>query len=560
MTALRIQMLVMLSAGIGSLSGHLLAGDFFEDVTTSVGIRFHHTNSASPEKYLVETMGSGVGFLDYDQDGLLDIFLVNGGKVPGATDRSPANHALYRNEGRGGFKDVTEIAGIQPNLFYGQGVAAGDYNGDGYDDLFISNFNGRNILYANNGDGTFSDRTAEAGVAGDGRWSASAAFLDFDNDGHLDLYVTRYLDHTFSNNRVCGPWLERGIRTYCSPKVYEGVPDLLYRNQGDGRFSDVSESSGIGLYRGKSLGVVAGDFDWDGWIDIYVANDSQGNYLFRNLKDGTFREEGLAMGAAFDENGRPQAGMGTHMADFNGDGLADLLVTNLDVEYLAIYQNQKTFFEEVSSVFEVKLPSRNLVGFGVGFVDFDNDRDLDIFVANGHIIDNITQIRPGSAYAQPKLLFENRGDHFVEVAAQRGSSLVVPQVSRGLALGDYDHDGDVDLLVSNCGQSPMLLHNRMGNRNNWLEVRLKGVRSNSNAIGARLELKIDQDRFLTQVVGGGSYLSASSYRVHIGLGKKEQVEELKIIWPSGVVDIVRAISANQTLLVVEGEGSSSPPS
>lgn len=232
--------------------------------------------------------------------------------------------------------------------------------------------------------------------------------------------------------------------------------------------------------------------------------------------------------------------MGTDMADFNGDGLADLLVTNLDVEYLAIYQNQKAFFEEVSSVFEVQLPSRNLVGFGVGFVDFDNDSDLDIFVANGHILDNITQIRPGSAYAQPKLLFENRGDRFVEVAAQRGSSLVVPQVSRGLALGDYDHDGDVDLLVSNCGQSPMLLHNRMGNRNNWLEVRLKGVRSNSNAIGARLELKVGQDRFLTQVVGGGSYLSASSYRVHIGLGKREQVEELKIIWPSGVVDIVRA--------------------
>ena len=530
---------------------------YFSDITEPAGIRFQHVNSASPEKYLVETMGSGVAFLDYDRDGRIDIFFVNGGRVPGVIDSSPVRHALYRNLGDGRFSDETRAAGIDASEGYGQGVAVADYDGDGDDDLLITNFEGRNVLYANQGDGTFQDRTEQAGVAGDGRWSASAAFLDFDNDGDLDLYVTRYLDHNFGNNGVCGPWLEKGIRTYCSPKVYDGLSDLLFRNNGNGTFSDISEQAGITRYAGKSLGVVAGDFDWDGWIDIYVANDSQGNYLFKNLQNGTFEEVGLNLGVAFDENGAPQAGMGVDMADFNRDGLPDFVVTNLDVEYLALYLNRHFFFEEVASVFEVKLASRNLVGFGVRFLDFDNDSDLDILVVNGHIIDNIVQIRPGSSYSQPKLLFENREGRFVKSVGPPGDPLSGPQVSRGLAVGDIDLDGDLDVVVSNCGQGPMLLSNNHGNKNNWLEVQLKGIESNSNGIGARIDLRVGEEQFRTQVLGGGSYLSASPYWVHLGLGERSEVDELTIRWPSGTVDTLKGIRANQRLQVIEGSRASS---
>ena len=295
----------------------------------------------------------------------------------------------------------------------------------------------------------------------------------------------------------------RASEPIARPKVYDGLSDLLFRNNGNGTFTDISEQAGIAQYAGKSLGVVAGDFDWDGWIDIYVANDSQGNYLFKNLRNGTFEEIGLTMGVAFDENGAPQAGMGADMADFNGDGLPDIAVTNLDVEYLALYLNHEFFFEEVAALFEVKLASRNLVGFGVRFLDFDNDSDLDILVVNGHIIDNIVQIRPGSSYAQPKLLFENRDGRFVNQAGQPGDPLSGSQVSRGLAVGDFDQDGDLDAVVSNCGQGPMLLSNDHGSGQNWLEVRLKGIESNSNGIGARIELRVGDKRFRTQVLGRG---------------------------------------------------------
>lgn len=531
----------------------------FEDVTPAAGIDFAHRNSPTPAKYVVETMGSGCAFLDYDGDGLLDIFLVNGGWLPGTEAGGPFDHALYRNQGDGTFRLVTAEAGILENRFYGQGVAVGDYNNDGHDDLFITHFNGPNILYQNNGDGTFTDVTEAAGVAGDGRWSVSAAFLDHDRDGHLDLYVARYINNTFENNLRCGSLVETEMQTYCTPRVYDGIPDLLYRNNGDGTFQDVSRQAGIARPEGKGLGVVTGDFNLNGWTDIYVANDTVRNFLFENQGDGTFSEVGLLRGVAVDHDGNPQAGMGVAMGDFDGDGWPDLAVTNLDFEYLALYRNLgRGFFEDASSQAGVQLPSAPFVGFGLGFLDYDNDSDLDLFAANGHIFDNATLVRPGSRYRQPKLLFRNDGGRFTEVAALHGRALLEPQVSRGMAFGDYDNDGDIDILVCNCGGPPMLLENRGGNRNNWLSIRLVGTESNRNAIGARVTATGDGFRMVRQVTGGGSYASASDYRVHLGLGRADRVARLEIRWPNGREATLHDLEAGRHRVILEGKENDDP--
>jgi hypothetical protein len=510
----------------------------FVDVTAKAGIRFRHENSPTPEKYLVETMGSGAAFIDYDGDGLLDIFLVNGGWVPGTTRNRNFNHALYRNRGDGTFEDVSAKAGIEVNTAYGMGAAVGDYDNDGHDDLFITNFNGPNILYHNDGNGTFTNVTTKANVGGDGQWSASAAFLDYDNDGLLDLWITRYVDHSFSNNKICGPYSERGIRGYCTPQIYNGLANVLYHNDGNGKFTDVSMKAGISTHLGKGLGVTVLDFNDDGYSDVYVANDSVANFLFRNNKDGTFSEVGLESGVALDENGQPQAGMGTFSGDIDGDGRMDIVVTNLDFEYLDVYRNMgKGIFEDASTRTGVQLATRAFVGFGVALFDFDNDADLDLFVANGHILDNAPQIRQGALYAQRKLLFENVGGRFKETAASHGAILMKPQVSRGLALGDYDNDGAIDVLITNSGGSPTLLHNEGAARNSWLTVRLKGTKSNSNGIGARIELAAGTTKQVRDVTAGGSYLSSNDYRTHFGLGSWKNDVTLTIHWPSGRIQM-----------------------
>ncbi len=427
-----------------------LSSQNFANVATTAGLRFAHYNGASPEKYVLETMGSGAAFLDYNNDGWLDIYLVNGGGVPGHAPPAPVRNALYRNKGDGTFVDVTTQAGVGGNGLYGMGVAAADYDNDGWADLFVTTF-GRNILYRNRGDGTFADVTEKAGVAGGG-WSTSAAFLDYDRDGRLDLFVARYVDYTFERNVICGD-PARGIRAYCHPDIYDGVSSVLYHNNGDGTFTDVSKASGITSQIGKGLGVVAADLDADGWIDIYVANDSVRNFLFRNLGNGTFKEIGIASGVALDEGGRPQAGMGTAAGDYDGDGRLDIIVTNLDQEYNALYKNSGAFFADTSFPTGFAPPSLPLVGWGTGFFDFDNDGDLDILVVTGHVIDNIEKFRAGQTYPQAKLLFENLGDRFREVATRHGAALTKPEVSRGAAFGDYDNDGDVDVLVLNLPQS-----------------------------------------------------------------------------------------------------------
>jgi len=524
----------------------------YVDVTAKAGIRFRHENSPTPDKFLVETMGSGGAFIDYDGDGHLDIFLINGGWVPGTTRNRNFNHALYRNRGNGTFEDSTAMAGFQPNAAFGMGTAVGDYDNDGHDDLFITNFNGPNVLYHNNGNGTFSNVTGRAAVAGEGQWSASAVFLDYDNDGLIDLWVTRYVDHSFTNNKICGPYAEKGIRGYCTPQIYAGLSNVLYHNDGNGVFSDVSHKAGIGKLLGKGLGVTVLDFNDDGYSDVYVANDSVANFLFRNNKDGTFSEVGLESGVALDENGQAQAGMGTSSGDIDGDGRQDIVVTNLDFEYLAVYRNMgKSIFEDVSTRTGVQLATRAFVGFGVGLLDFDNDADLDMIVANGHILDNAPLIRQGAQYAQRKLVFENNSGVFKETAAIHGTALMKPQVSRGLAIGDFDNDGAMDLLVTNCGGSPMLLRNEGGASNSWLTVKLVGSKSNANGIGARLVLMAGKTRQIRDVTAGGSYLSSNDQRTHFGLGSSTDEATLTIHWPSGKVQTEK-VKARQIVTVHEG--------
>ncbi|MFQ5694884.1 MAG: CRTAC1 family protein [Terriglobia bacterium] len=523
----------------------------FVEVTSQAGLHFTHWSGASPEKYVVETMGSGVAFFDYDNDGWLDIYLVNGGAVPGHPAPRPVRNALFHNQQDGTFKDVTARASVGGNGHYGMGVAAADYDGDGWTDLYVTAM-GRNTLYRNRGDGSFEDVTAQAGVAAGG-WSTSAAFLDYDRDGRLDLFVARYVDYSYEANVTCGD-PARNIVAYCHPDIYDGMTSLLYRNNGDGTFSDVSEASGIAAHLGKGLGVVAADFDLDGWIDIYVANDSVRNFLFRNQSDGAFKEIGLSAGVAFDEGGRPQAGMGTAAGDYDGDGRPDLVVTNLDREYNNLYRNLGDLFADASYQSGFASPSLPLVGWGTDFFDYDNDRDLDLFVANGHVIDNIEELRPGGSYAQPKLLFENRGDRLHEVAAEHGAALREPQVSRGTAFGDYDNDGDIDIVVLNLGGQPSLYRNDGGNRKRWLSLALQGTESPRDAIGARIRCRVEGVELTRLLVGGGSYLSSSDRRMYLGLGTADKAERIEILWPSGNKDVLENLAAGKFYTVREGEG------
>ena len=528
-----------------------LRGIQFVDVAHAAGLRFRHYNGASPEKYVIETMGSGAAFLDYDNDGWLDIFLVNGGAVPGHPAPVPVRHALYRNQGNGTFRETTAEAGVGGNGRYGMGVSAADYDGDGRIDLFVTAFP-RNALYHNRGDGTFEDATERAGVAG-GMWSSSAAFLDYDRDGDLDLFVARYVDFDYARNITCGDRARR-IRVYCHPDVYDGLTNLLYRNNGDGTFTDVSQASGIAAHIGKGLGVVAADLDEDGWMDLYVANDSVRNFLFRNRGDGSFEEIGVRAGVAYDDGGRPQAGMGTAAGDFDGDGRLDLIVTNLDHEYNNLYRNTGSLFVDVAYATGFGPPSLPLVGWGTAWFDMENDGDLDVLVVNGHVVDNVQRLRPGSRYPQPKLLFENRNGRLEEVAARHGAALSAPRVSRGAAFGDYDNDGDVDVLVQNLGGTPQLLRNNGGNRGRWISLALEGVKSPRDAIGARIQATIAGRTLTRYLAGGGSYLSSSDHRIHIGLGTAERAERIEIAWPSGSVDVLENVAGGSFYRVREGKG------
>jgi len=525
----------------------------FADVAQQAGIDFIHDNAASPEKFLIETMGSGAAWLDFDKDGFLDAYLVNSAATEVYKPSKPLRSVLYRNNGDGTFEDVTATAGVGAAGLFGMGVAAGDFDNDGDTDLFVAGY-ARSILYRNNGDGTFEDVTAKAGVGNPRKWGSSAAWFDYDNDGRLDLVIANYLDWSPENNLFCGEQ-RRGYRSYCHPNKYRGQPATLYRNQGDGTFEDVSGKSGIGQLPGNGLGVVCFDYDDDGWMDVFVANDSMQNFLFHNRGDGTFEEVSLPAGVAYGENGEAEAGMGTDAADIDGDGRLDLYLTHLDFEFDRLYRNTSDgAFEDTTFRAKLGYDSFQVSGFGVRFVDYDNDGRRDIFTVNGHVLDNIQLYHAETAYAEPKMVYRNVGGTFENTTERLGPDVLRARVSRAAAFGDYDNDGDLDVLVSNNGQAAELLRNDGGNTNHWVQIHLIGAASNRDGVGARVTVVAGDLTQYDQRKGGMSYQAAHDPRLHFGLGKRTRVDRIEVRWPSGKTDRIENVDADQAIAIQEGTG------
>ncbi|HEV2424709.1 MAG TPA: CRTAC1 family protein [Terriglobia bacterium] len=530
----------------------------FVDVAASAGITFRHDNAASPEKYLIETMGAGCGWIDFDQDGLLDLYLVNSAATRLYKPKQPLRSALYRNNGDGTFTDVTLKAGVGAEGLFGMGVAVGDYNNDGFPDLFVTGYD-RSILYHNNGDGTFTDVTAKAGVGNHGKWGSSAAWFDYDNDGHLDLVIANYVDWSPDHNVWCGEH-KPGYRGYCHPDVYHGQTPTLYHNNGDGTFTDASASSGVGAKPGNGLGVVTFDYDNDGWQDIFIANDGMENFLFHNNRDGTFREVGYVAGVAVNADGKTEAGMGTDAADTSGDGRLDLIVTHLDFEQARFYRNLGDgSFEDATFAAKLGYATFHLSGFGTRFMDYDNDGRRDLFMANGHILDNIELFHADTHYAEPKLMFRNVGRGIFEnVSGRLSRDFIAPRVSRGAAVGDFDNDGSLDILVSNNGQAPQLLRNELSRadsgRAHWIQIFLIGTKSNRDGVGARVKVTAGDLVQYDQRKGGMSYQSAQDPRLHFGLGSRTSVDAVEVRWPSGAVTKLENLPADRVIAINESLG------
>jgi hypothetical protein len=518
------------------------------DVKLPRGLDFILLNSPTPQKYLIETMPGGVALFDYNNDGLLDIFLVNGGRVtspmktPENFDRSNPRYwnRLYRQNKDGSFTDVTAAAGLASAGVdnYGMGVAIGDYDNDGYPDLFVTNY-GKNTLYHNNGDGTFTDVTAKAGVAGGG-WHVSAGFFDFDNDGHLDLFVTRYMEWDTRHSKSCGgAW-----QTYCPPAEFPTTTNLLYRNRGDGTFEDVSLKSGIGAKKGRALGVSFADYDDDGFTDIFVANDGMQQYLFHNNGIGTFTECALESGAALSADGKPLSGMGTVFQDYDNDGRPDILVTELPREIYGIYHNDGGgSFSNQSLETGLGALTAGSSGWGVGLEDLDNDGWKDLLVTQSHVLDNVEAIDRSLHYLETPLLALNHNGHF----ERADSGVTTPVAGRGLAFGDINNDGWLDAVVTVLGGHPLILMNR-GGKAHWLSITLRGTRSNRDGLGARVRVN-GQTRFATT---SGSYLSASDKRLHFGLGDAKTAS-VEVAWPSGTHQTLKDVSVDQFLEIRESE-------
>jgi len=522
----------------------------FTDITKSSGITFEHVSS--PEKrYIVESMSGGVALLDYDNDGLLDIYFVNSLTVDLVKSNGKTKSALYRNNGDGTFSDVTAKAGVG-DVGWGMGAAVGDYNNDGFTDLYVTCV-GPNHLFKNNGDGTFSDVTKSAGVS-DPRWSAGASFVDYDNDGKLDLMVVNYVAFDFKNlpefgkGRLCQ---YKGVPVQCGPRGLPGDGDSLYHNEGNGTFSDVTKKAGVSDPNGYyGMGVICSDFDEDGLVDIFVANDSSPNFLYKNKGNGTFEEIGFLSGVAVNENGSEQGSMGVTVGDYDHDGKLDLFITNFDDDYNTLYHNNgKLSFTDVSYAAKIAAISLPYVGWGTKFFDYDNDGWVDLFVANGHVYPQIP------TYKQRNFVHRNNRDGtFSEIGEQLGPALNERRVGRGVAFGDLDNDGDVDLVINNLDGAPTILRNDGGNANNSVLIKLVGVKSNRDGIGARVKVVSGELVQKDEVRSGDSYISQSDQRLHFGLEKRTKLDLIEIHWPSGQVDKITGAKVNSIVTIKEGSG------
>ena len=535
----------------------------FVEVASAVGLIWQHENGRSPKRYFPETMGGGGAFFDYDGDGDLDVYAINGAFIAAdPRDEVPVN-SLFRNDGQ---RFVPVSAGVaHPGV--GMGVAAADYDSDGDLDLYLTNF-GPNALFRND-DERFAEIGRQTGVA-DARWGTSSAFADYDRDGDLDLYVANYVAydpaaaHDGQMPYMTGyeSYGDQAPIGYPHPDNFQGQPDLLYRNDGAGHLVDVSAGAGIADASGKGLGVVFGDYDSDGWPDIYVANDAVRNFLYHNNRDGTFAERAGLAGVAYGQDGQMEAGMGVDWGDYNGDGVLDLTVTNFQAEPNALYRGEGSFFSVATFAAGIGLPSLPFLGFGTQFFDPDLDGDLDLFAANGHVLDNVRDIDQSTSYGQHNLLFRNDRGRFAEISAAAGPGFSLERVSRGSATGDYDGDGDPDILVFNSGQPLSLLRNDQGDANHWITIRLAGASGNPNGIGARLTATSGDLVQTRELRGSRSYLSQSQLRICLGLGKRSQLDALAVRWPSGRTERFGPFAANQPISLVEGEGisvASDPP-
>jgi enediyne biosynthesis protein E4 len=518
----------------------------FVDITNSAGIRWNLKALSPGAKYLIETMGGGGGFIDYNGDGLLDIYLVCYSQAPQPGKSEAVSDVLYRNNGNGTFTDVTEKAGIS-NSMRGMGLAVGDYDNDGWPDIYVTGY-GASKLYRNRGNGTFMDMTKRAGVD-NGLWGTSAAFFDYDNDGYLDLYVCNYLFYD-EKNLPCTFYEDK---PYCLIKNFKGSASKLFHNNRDGTFTDVSEKAKIANANGKGLGVVALDYDNDGLIDIFQANDAAPNFLFHNEGAGLFSEVALEAGVALDQGGNARGGMGTDAEDLDGDGLPEIFVANFSGQTNALFHNdQDGLFTEQTNKLGLGAISIPLSGFGARFFDYNNDGLVDLFVLNGHPFEPISKFFPETTYTEAPFLFENTGQGFREVAAEHGAALRKLYAGRGLASGDIDNDGDMDLLLMNVGEPPVLLRNDGGNQNHWLGINLIGTKSNRDGIGAKVTVTAGGRQRVKQSLGGTSYCSASDRRLLFGLGTETRVEELVVHWPSGQVSTLKNVHSDQYITVKEG--------
>ena len=523
----------------------------FEEVPpSSSGITWVHTAGKSPEKYLPETSGAGCAFLDYDNDGWMDIYLVNSGKCDFYNPPHPLRNALYHNNRDGTFTDITEKAGVAGGG-YGMGVAVGDYDGDGFPDLYVTQYE-RSILYHNNGDGTFTDVTEKAGVSAPG-WSTSGVWFDYDNDGRLDLFVCQFCE--FNKTLSCGVDND-GTHHYCIPRIFKPRPSWLFHNNGDGTFTDVSRESGIAEHLGKAWGVVATDVNNDGRMDLFVTNDTVANFLFMN-RGGRFEEAGLPADVAYSAEGRARSGMGVDSADFNQDGWMDLFVANIDQEIFSLYRNNRDgTFDDVAMPMGIGMATRWMSGWGLKFFDYDNDGDLDLILSNGFPDDMVEALSHRVTYKEPLLLFQNQGNVFKNVSQQSGPVFAKSFAARGLAIGDFNNDGALDVLISNNDGPPLLLRNHAGNQNHWLGLRLVGRKSNPDAIGARITYQAGDLKRARMKTGGGSFLSSHDPRVVLGLGKRSKVDWLEIKWPQpgGTVERLTTLPVDRYITIVEGSG------